>query len=379
MSESSRLHGLDVLRGFAMLLGVLLHGSIAYQAGIRFVEWIDDTVYHSYLFDWVYLTINSFRMQLFFALAGFFSHMVIQRKGMTYFARNRFQRIFLPLLLSYCIILPATLAPYLYYRYSQIDGDASEQLRQSMTQFFTFQKQWGLMHLWFLYYLILFYVVAVGWRYVARFFRGSTFSFKTVRYPALVVIALILVTGGLVQFYVSMVPTIWTGLKPPIIQVAYFGFFFFSGWMLYQYNSVLTYLDQNFKALLLIGLSLSFLHVVVFNKWYPSGTSDDPSAMIFKFTFAAQTITLSLGCIGLFNKWFGQPSKTGKYLSEAAYWVYLVHLPLVLFLQLVLLDSVVPDVLRFPVVVLLTTAVALLSYHYLVRNRWIGVLLNGRT
>jgi glucan biosynthesis protein C len=378
MPESSRLHGLDVLRGVAMLLGVLLHASIAYQAGIRFVAWIDDTMYHSYFFDWLYLTINSFRMQLFFALAGFFSHMVIQRKGMTYFARNRFQRIVLPLLLSYCIILPATLAPYLYYQYSQGEGDASEHLTHSMTQFFTFQKQWGLMHLWFLYYLVLFYIAAAGLRYVSQFFRGTVFSFKTVKYPSLILLALISVTGLLVQFYYSMVPTIWTGLKPPLVQLAYFGLFFLSGWMLYKYSSILNYLNQNFKTLLLIGLSLSVLHVVVFNKWFPSGTSDSTTAMLFKFTFAAQTITLSLGSIGLFNEWFGEPTKTGKYLSEAGYWVYLVHLPLVLFLQLILLNSVVPDVLRFPVVVLVTTAIALLSYHYFVRNRWIGIMLNGR-
>lgn len=377
MADSSRLHGLDVLRGIAMLLGIVLHGSIAYQAGTRFVEWIDDTAYHAYIFDWLYLTINSFRMQLFFLLAGFFSHMLIQRKGMRYFARNRFQRIVLPLILSYGVILPATLAPYLYYSYSTGGGDAAEQLRQSMMQFFTFKKQWGLMHLWFLYYLIIFYVFTFGWRFITRF-RTKEFSFKSVRYPTLVVIGMIIVIGSLAQVYYSMVPTIWTGLKPPVLQVAYFGFFFFSGWVLYQYKSLLPYFERNHALMLLIGLSLSFLHIVALNLWFPSGNSDDAYAMIFKMTFAGQTILLSLGSIGLFNKWFSRPSKSGKYLSEAAYWVYLIHLPLVLLLQLLLLDSGVPDMLRFPVVIVVTTAVALLSYHYIVRNRWIGIMLNGK-
>jgi hypothetical protein len=47
-------------------------------------------------------------------------------------------------------------------------------------------------------------------------------------------------------------------------------------------------------------------------------------------------------------------------------------------MQLILLESVVPATLRFPVVLLVGTIVSYASYNLFVRKTWIGLLLNGK-
>lgn len=379
MTASARLHGLDVLRGVAMLFGIVLHASIAYQAGVRMVPWIEDNRSASFLYDWLYLLINSFRMQLFFALAGFFCHLVISRKGVTYFVKNRSLRIVLPFLLSYLIILPATLAPFWYYQAVREGVDAFGYVKNSLIQFFSLKNRWGgVMHLWFLYHLILYYFVVLLWQKVQPFVVRQKEVSEERKDPAVALIAVAVLTGILAQFYHSLLPTVWTGLKPPVIQVVYYAFFFFCGWVLYRYKDIMQYFDDHFKLLLTTGLCLSVVHTVILNTYFLSGADESPLGMVFKFTIAVQTITLSAGCIGAFNTWFNKQHALGQYLSDAAYWVYLVHLPLVALLQLVLLYTDIPGYMRFPVVVIASTVVALLLYHLMVRNRWIGLLLNGK-
>ena len=66
------------------------------------------------------------------------------------------------------------------------------------------------------------------------------------------------------------------------------------------------------------------------------------------------------------------------YISQSAYWVYLLHLPLVgLFAWLLVLIDM-PAIVKFAIVFSATTLVCFLSYHYLVQRTWVSRFLHGR-
>jgi ABC-type multidrug transport system ATPase subunit len=58
--------------------------------------------------------------------------------------------------------------------------------------------------------------------------------------------------------------------------------------------------------------------------------------------------------------------------------MYLAHLPVVFALQLTVLDWPLHWSIKFPLIVGAAVALLLLSYHYFVRNTYIGEILNGR-
>ena len=79
--DSARIHYLDNLRALAMLLGVYLHGALAYAEPSRSV-WIATNPQGSVAIDASIWWIHLFRMGLFFLLSGYFAKLVIQRKGL---------------------------------------------------------------------------------------------------------------------------------------------------------------------------------------------------------------------------------------------------------------------------------------------------------
>jgi hypothetical protein len=67
-----------------------------------------------------------------------------------------------------------------------------------------------------------------------------------------------------------------------------------------------------------------------------------------------------------------------RYLSDASYWMFIMHMPVVVGLQVALAPLAVPAIIKIPIVLALSVAILVASYDLLVRPTWIGALLNGR-
>src|SRR5262249_13189045 len=83
------------------------------------------------------------------------------------------------------------------------------------------------------------------------------------------------------------------------------------------------------------------------------------------------------GLLGLCLRCFTWERSGLRYLADASYWLYLCHLPLVALLQLDLYELPLAPELKFLIVVGLTVALGLASYHTLVRYTIVGAWLHG--
>ena len=139
---TNRLHSLDFLRAFALLMGVLLH------VLMLFLEPLDGSeprLGASIIFIWI----HTWRMPLFMLLAGFFTALSLSKRDTGNYALNRLIRLGVPLLLLWSVI-PA------------IDEGTSELFKTPELISYIFYDipfTLRLDHLWFLYYLLLFYGV----------------------------------------------------------------------------------------------------------------------------------------------------------------------------------------------------------------------------
>jgi hypothetical protein len=82
--------------------------------------------------------------------------------------------------------------------------------------------------------------------------------------------------------------------------------------------------------------------------------------------------------VGAAVRFLSAPSAVTRYLADASYWVYLMHMgPIVFFINLLR-----PYHLAWPLMLVITVGgsmvILLVSYHYLVRFTWVGAILNGR-
>ena len=161
-SQQERLHSLDAVRAFALLLGIALHAAASFVPARFNLEWVVADNSPSYALMPLMSAIHLFRMTLFFFIAGFFAHLSYHRKGADAFARDRLTRIALPFVVGWCVMMP--LIRYLGQLGHQQNGVASEiSLWPSADKWAS--GELSLTHLWFLYYLMVFYVVFVGARH----------------------------------------------------------------------------------------------------------------------------------------------------------------------------------------------------------------------
>ena len=94
--------------------------------------------------------------------------------------------------------------------------------------------------------------------------------------------------------------------------------------------------------------------------------------------YAPAIWTSTFAVIGLALRFMSGFSPTRRYLADASYWLYLIHMPIVMALQVALSQLDWPGLIKFAIILFVAIPPMLASYHLLVRFTFIGVILNGR-
>ena len=67
-----------------------------------------------------------------------------------------------------------------------------------------------------------------------------------------------------------------------------------------------------------------------------------------------------------------------RFISDGAYWMYLIHLPIVTLVTFFMFNVHMPIEIKFLIAIAVTSLICLGTYKYLVRSTLIGTLLNGK-
>lgn len=386
--ETGRDHALDALRAFVLLLGVAFH------AAIPFVfrndgSWAVGTADTSHVLWWFLGYAHSFRMEVFFLLAGFFAARVVGRRGTAAFLRDRAWRI---LTVFVILVVPMTLLASMIWikgglqtGWLKLPPEIAAQPVWQIAWDHLHSKPWhtlSLGHLWFLWYLACISALFVSARALLLRLGGAALmpvadrSFSRVLASPLGPLWLALpVLPWLTAMPRYDVDSPVYGLALRLPALAIFSYFFTVGWWLHRQRGLLEGLAGRWPALLTLGLFASLL--VFAADWLRAHALADERVAWGGRAAVCLTMTLSaLGWIGLFVARFGKPSTRLRYVAEASYWTYLMHIPVVVSLQVWLIDwdSVW---LKLATINAVSLAVLLASYQLLVRHTWIGRWLGG--
>jgi peptidoglycan/LPS O-acetylase OafA/YrhL len=86
---------------------------------------------------------------------------------------------------------------------------------------------------------------------------------------------------------------------------------------------------------------------------------------------------MSFGLIGLALHYLSTPRFKVRWISDASYWMYLMHLPLIFVGQGIVSHLPINALVDFTLIVIGVTSVMLISYRFLIRYTLVGKLLNG--
>ena len=387
MTQNDRFHALDAVRGFALLVGIALHATVSFFLSIPARD-----SSQSVALGVSFYVIHTFRMSLFFLIAGFFARLAFHRRGARAFVKDRAKRIVVPMTVGWVVLAPLTIAATIWgLSRSFPDGPPAGANGAALAP-----QGFPLTHLWFLYYLCILYVLALAVRagLVALVDRGGALRAGVDRALAVALrsrlLPVLLAVPTFAVFYLDAEWPVWfgihtpdTGLLPQVPALLAFGTAFGLGWLLHRQTALLAVLERQWWSHLLLAAGLTTLCLTIVGP-APSLTAlfEVPGSPGMRALYAAG-YALSIWCwtfglLGAALRFCAGKSAARRYLADASYWLYLVHLPIVFFLQGLLMSVPLHWTLKFPLIVAVTLAALLISYHYLVRPTLIGEILNGR-
>lgn len=156
------------------------------------------------------------------------------------------------------------------------------------------------------------------------------------------------------------------GLLPKPHVFGFYACFFFFGVATFAADGLDTRLGRRWKLLLPAAAVLLVAGIVTMN-----------DRLLATLLQPAYAWTMSLGLIGLFCCLFPHPRPAVAWLADASYWMYLVHVPLVIAAQLLVRQWPLPAGVKVFVILGMVTPLLLASYRWCVRYTVIGSLLNG--
>ncbi len=380
INPTERLHGLDAVRAIALLLGVVLHATMSFLPGMQI--WITVDSSRSPALSVLFYGLHMFRMITFFWIAGFFASLSFERLGLRKFILDRLKRIVLPLTLAWLPVI-ASITAIATWSATIANGGIRP---PTMATPALSPSNFPLAHLWFLYLLILFYIVFLGIQQINKNNWLSRVSTPLVKFllswfgTVFVALPMVLVLYFNPTWYWWFgVPTPDTGLQPNITAVIIYGYAFALGCMVQQQASLLKNLEQRWVFHLVVALfsTVSSLWMVGISPVFTIAPLGTPK-LLYAFLYSLAAWNWVFALLGFALRYLANFNPLRRYIADASYWIYLVHLPLVMALQTLVSGLEFSWIIKFPSIVLIAFVVLFSSYHLLVRNTWFGVILNGK-
>lgn len=339
-----------------MLLGLVVHGGSFAATYQQPTGTLGDNIGLE-----VTILTHSFRMPAFFLVSGILAAMLLSKRGAKRFWNQRQRRLLYPLIGGCLTIIPLT-----YLALGTSPKDPLDLINN------------GFMHLWFIYYLLIFSGLLIALELTLKNWGASIagtqkrgLGFWLVNPISISLLAV--ATLALPSWFSGDLEALSqnSSLLPPLGLIVFYLTFFAFGVMVYRYWSSAEIWLRRFAPLYLLLGAAAFANYTI-HIWGGDHPLDP------RLSYALSTWMLSLGIVAIFILVFKKQNRVIRYLSDASYWVYLVHLPIMIALQRWFALQNLGFGISFWTSVPLVFGISIGLYQWFVRERFVGKFLAGR-
>jgi dienelactone hydrolase/fucose 4-O-acetylase-like acetyltransferase len=375
MNQTQRFHSLDNLRAVMMWLGIVLHVAVNHIVGKSPLPWRDPQT--TPLANLMMAFIHTFRMPVFFILAGFFVALLLARRGALGMVKHRLRRIGLPFLIFWPLIFVCTGAlvmQYLSLMPLDADGQPPQLPDGPLLQ---------TVHLWFLYYLLWFCAITAALSALGRYVPAGVKAtiaqvwnkLASTWWGFLILTLPLVVTGS---FYWNGIVAPDGSFVPRATELIHNGLFFTFGIYLYRFQDSLLPLYMKYCwRYAAAGLVFFIVSMGVYDAFLKNPQVLPQVQAVIAFFYHCATWLWSFALIGLFMRYLPAQNRVLHFVADSSYWVYLVHMPLTIGFGILLYEAPYTALTKIGINLAATTTVCLLSYVLLVRYTPVSTLLNG--
>ncbi len=375
--KSDYEHYWDPLRALLMLLGIPYHASLLYSYAL---PWDIKDFETSPVLTALGAALVTFRMPSFFLVAGYFSTMVIGRKGKKPWLRQRFLRLGVPFIVAVLLLGPSQL--FLLKLAGIAKGDIpADRLLANLPDLLLPGEQW-IMHLWFLPALIAYSGLLAGLLFLAGrpplAYARDWFGRMRGQYPAAFFAALcafpvlweltVYGSGLLAGKNGNSLLVLYERASDPYARYVPF---FLIGALLHRDRA----LFHRFRQTGILTGVIAFAAIaaaVTLRLEYPFSNSALLVLVSAIAAVAASRLLIDIAC-----RFFDRPSRLARRMTDASFTIYLVHHPLIYAFGTLFILISLPPILEFAIIVVATTITAYLLHQAIRRSPLALFLFNG--
>jgi glucan biosynthesis protein C len=356
MGKPKRRYDLDWLRVLAVLLLVPFHTALIFSLDPDDIVYVKDVVESPVLKEMAHL-MWLWHMPLLFLIAGASVWFALQFRSLGRYLLERLTRLVIPTV--FAITVPIPLMVYVQF----IDGSRFDSFWQFYTQFFRidfgdlsgYSGTFTPAHLWFVVFLFVFAVVTLPLFLYLRRESGRRLIGKVVAFfelPGMIFVLALPLAVAVELFDI--------GGKAPLLYL-----------VLFIYGYVLV-ADERFQAILdkhaASGAILGLFFAAAFNIILAL----DGSRLLVHLAYYLSRWCWVVAILGFGHRYLNKGNRLLRYLGEASYPFYILHLPVNTIVGYFIIQWPVSIAVKFLVINVLTFLATYAVYEVLVKR--IGVM-----
>jgi hypothetical protein len=355
-----RRYDLDWLRVLCVLLLVPFHVGLIFVLEPYTIMYIKDVV-NSRLLAEATRFIHLWHMPMLFVISGSATYFALGFRSAGQYLRERFRRLFIPLIFGILTFVPFTLYIQHSNALSPQEGYAGF-FHIDLDQLDGMNGAFSPAHLWFILYLFVFSLVSLPIFLWLRSVKGK----RTIRAFANISQA----TLNLIMWGIPLTLAAATNILGSFNPIYYFLLFFY-GYIFASDTRFQESVDKLTWVALAYGLFEGAVNVIVPLSQYAEWTRQ---WMALGLMYQMGRWMLTLAALGLGHRFLNRTSNVLQYASEAAMPFYLLHMTFSVVTGYFVIQLEMPVAVKYPLIVLVATGLTLVASELVRRwsvTRWL--------
>lgn len=358
-----RRHDLDWLRVFAILALVFFHAGRPYVA-----EWtwhIRNAETSSLLLEVSFL-LSRFRMALLFVIAGIATHVMLQRRSIASYLRDRARRLLVPLVFGVFVIVP----PQIYFE-RVANGDFAGSFLTFWPRTLALRPYPGgdtsYHHLWFIAYLFLYSALLAPIAGMARTSRGAAALTRLRGWVSRHSVHLL--AAPIAIAFALLVPR-FRGVQNIVDDVGMFTVYFLyfvSGWIIATDTCIWRRIADGRRHA--FTAAIVFLVVIDGLRWNDAepGRTDGVARLAYLLLLALHGWAWVMTILGYAFRWLNRDHAILRWGRDASYPVYILHQTVIVVVAFYVVQASESVLAKFAFTSVVSLLLTLALYETLVR------------
>ncbi len=353
--KTERRYDIDWLRTTGVLLVIPFHTLIMFNMNPSSIVYIKDTV-NVHFFNIVDSIIDRFHMPLLFVLAGMSAYYALKTRATIKFIKERMRKLLIPAIFGCIILNPVMTYIYMISKHKNI-GFIEHLIgffSKNPGDFTGINGAFTPAHLWFIIFLFVFSLVALPMFLMIDNKKDAKFSINLAAFCEKPLMLLIVTVPISVLSLTNIL-----GDRNPLVYL----FMFIMGYVFATNERYQRTLNRDKWTYLLLSIVLMYLkfnissHNMLWSiQWVAYGLLD-------KATRVAPVFSL----LGLANCYINTNSAVLKYLSQASFTVYVIHMLINTVVGYFILPVNIYVGVKYIVIVFITFVLCFLFYEMIRR------------